>query len=147
MLPPRVWTATATARLLVLLLRDGRCGIHFTGKPAGVHPLDMVGEDLSFLRLGAGIRLCVLLGQLARMHHEKAPFLLRHPPITVLDLYGAEHAVAMPLAACFVLGTPRLFHEQGKSWLLRAPRFQFLAHRTGAWHKGHQAQALVPTQA
>jgi hypothetical protein len=31
--------------------------------------------------------------------------------------------------------------------LLRAPRFQCLAHRTGAWHKGHQAQPLFPTQA
>ena len=146
MIPPRVWTATATARLLGLILRDGRCGIRFTGKPAGVHPLDVVGEDLSFLRLGAGIRLRVLLGQLAGMHHEKAPCLLRHPPIPVLDLYGAAHALSMPLAARFVLGTPRLFHEAGKSWLLRAPRFQCLTHRTGAWPKGHQAQALFPTQ-
>src|SRR5215471_12517526 len=40
MRPPRVWTATATARLVVLLLRQGRDGIRVTGKPAGVPPLD-----------------------------------------------------------------------------------------------------------
>jgi hypothetical protein len=147
MIPPRVWTATATARLVVLIFRDRRCSIRCTGTPAGVHPLDVVGEGFSFLRLGAGIRLRVLLGQLAGMHHEKAQVLLRHPPITVLDFYGAEHALAVPLAARFVLGTPRLFHEEGQSWWLRAPRVQGLAHRTGAWHQGHQAQALFPTQA
>jgi hypothetical protein len=62
MIPPQVWTATATARLVVLILRDGRYGIRFTGKPAGVHPLDVVSKGFSFLRLGAGIRLRVLLG-------------------------------------------------------------------------------------
>src|SRR4030095_7409554 len=72
MIPPRVWTATATARLVGLILRHGRYGIRFTGKPAGVHPLDVVGEGFSFLLLSAGIRLRVLLGQLAGMHHEKA---------------------------------------------------------------------------
>jgi hypothetical protein len=96
---------------------------------------------------GAGIPLHVLLGSLAGMHHEKASVLLRHPPITGLDLDGADHAVAMPLAARFVLGTPRLCHEEGQRWLLRAPRFQGLTPRTGAWHKGHQAEALFPTQA
>jgi hypothetical protein len=72
MIPPRVWTATAPARLVVLILRDGRYGIRFTGTPAGVHPLDVVGEGFSFLRVGADIRLRVLLGQLAGRHHEKA---------------------------------------------------------------------------
>src|SRR5262249_4067651 len=65
---------------------------------------------------------------------------------TVLDLYGAGHALTMPLVARCGLGTPRLCHEEEQGWLLRAPRFQCLAHRTGAWHEGHQAQPLFPTQ-
>src|SRR5262249_5285539 len=71
MIPPRMWTAPATARLVVFILRNSRCGIRLTGKPAGVHALDAVSEGLSFLCLGAGIRLRVLLSQLAGMHHEK----------------------------------------------------------------------------
>jgi hypothetical protein len=48
---------------VVLILRNSRFGIRCTGKPAGVHPLDVVGEGFGFLLLGAGIRLGVLLGQ------------------------------------------------------------------------------------
>src|SRR5215211_2963315 len=61
MIPPRVGTATAAAWLLVRILHYGRGGLRFTGKPAGVHPLDVVGEGPSCLCLGAGIRLRVLL--------------------------------------------------------------------------------------
>jgi hypothetical protein len=81
------------------------------------------------------------------MHHEKTPFLLRHPPIAVLDLHRPEDALPMPLAARFVLGPPRLFHEERQGGLLLSPGFQLLAHRTGAWHEGDQAQRLFQTQA
>jgi hypothetical protein len=97
--------------------------------------------------LGAGIRLGVLLGQLTGMHHENAPCLLRHPPIAVLDLHGPDDTLSMPTAARCVLGTPRLFPEEGEGRLLRAPGFQGLAHRPGAGHQGPPAQALFPTPA
>jgi hypothetical protein len=142
-----MWTATATARRVGLILRDRRCGIRLTSKPAGVHALDGVRESRSCLGWGAGLRLRVRLRQVAGLHHEKAQGLLRHPPITGLALYGAEPAVAMPLAARFVLGPPRFCHEEGQGWVLRPPRVECLAHRPGAWHEGHHAHTLFPTQA
>jgi hypothetical protein len=63
MIPPRAWAAATTARLLLLILRDGSGGIRLTGKLPGVHPLHMLGEGLGLLLLGADIRLDVLLGQ------------------------------------------------------------------------------------
>jgi len=110
MIPPRAWAAATTARLLLLILRDGSGGIRLTGKPPGVHPLHVVGEGLGFLLLGADIRLGVLLGQLTRMHHEKAHLRLRYPPIAVLHLHGPDDAVPMPLATRFVLAPPRLLY-------------------------------------
>jgi len=53
----------------------------------------------------------------------------------------------MPLAARFVLGTPRLVPEEGQGRWLRAPCFQCLAPRTGTWHEGYQALTLCSTQA
>ena len=110
MIPPGAWAAASVSWPLVLILRDGGCGIRLTGKPAGVHSLHMVCNGLGFLPLGAGIRLGLLLGQLTRMHYEKAQFLLRHPPIAVLHFHGPDDALPMPTAARFVLGPPRLFH-------------------------------------
>jgi hypothetical protein len=81
------------------------------------------------------------------MHHEKAQRFLRHPPIAVLDLYRPDDALPMPLAARFVLDPSRLFHEEGQGGLLLSPGCQLLAHRTGAWHEGHQAQPLFQPQA
>ena len=127
--------------------RDGGCGIRLTGKPLGLSLLDVRRDGLGFLRLGGGRGLGLLLRQLARMHHEKAQRFLRHPPIAVLNLYRPADALPMPLAARCVLGPPRLFHEEGQGGLLLSPGFQLLAHRTGAWHEGHQAQPLCPTQA
>ena len=145
--PPRVWTATATARLVVRIRRQGRDGIRVTGTPAGVPPLDGVGAGFRCLRLGAGSRRRVLLGPWAGMPHAQASGLLRHPPSTGRDLDGAAPAVALPLAARCGLGTPRLCHAEGQSCLRRAPRCQGWAPRTGAWHKGHHAQARCPPQA
>src|SRR5215467_10041240 len=52
----------------------------------------------------------------------------------------------MPAAWGFVLGPPGLFHQEREEGLLLAPGFEFLAHRTGAWHQGHQANPLLQTQ-
>ena len=51
------------------------------------------------------------------------------------------------LARRFGLGPPGFLHQEGQGGVLLAPRFQLLAHRTGAWHQGHQTNALLQAQA
>ena len=82
--------------------------------------------------MGSGIGLGLLLRQLARMHHDKAQRFLRDPSIAVLDLHLPEHALPMPAAGRFVLGPPRLLHQEGQGGLLLSPGFEFLADGTGA---------------
>ena len=113
----------------------------------GLYLLDVRCDGFGFLLLGGGRGLGLLLRQVARMHHEKAPRFLPHPPIAVLDLHRPDDAWPMPLAARCVLGPPRLFHSEGQGGVLLSPGCQLLAHRTGAWHEGHQAQPPGQTQA
>src|SRR5262249_20532249 len=147
LIPPGAWAAASSSRPPALILRDGGFGIRLTGKPPGLYLLDVRRDGFGFLLLGGGISLCLLRRQLARMHHETAQCCLRQPPIAILDLYRPDAALPMPLAARFVLGPPRLFHEEGQGGLLLSPGFQLLAHCTGAWHKGHQAQPFFQTPA
>jgi hypothetical protein len=107
----------------------------------------MVREDLCFLALGRRIGLRLLLGQLTRMHDHKTQGCLRHLALTVFDLYLPDDALPTPTSTRFILGTPGVFHHEGQGRLLLSPRFQFVAHRTGAWHQGHQAKPLFQTQA
>ena len=134
MIPPGLRPAASLARPPVLILRDGRYGIRFTGKPAGLPVRDVRNDGLSFLRLRHAIDLCLLLRQLTRMHHDKPQFDLRHPALAVLDLYQAVHAVAMPVARRFVLGPPRRLDEQGQRGVLLAPGFECLPDGTRARH-------------
>jgi len=146
MISPGAWAAASVAWIVVRILRDGGFGIRLTGKPSGLRLLPVVCDGLGFLPFDAGIRLALLLGQLPRMHHEKPQILLRHPPITILYLHRPDDALPRPTAARFVLGTPRLFHQERQDGLLAPPGFQFLAHRTGAGHEGYQAQPLFQAQ-
>ena len=55
----------------------------------------------------------------------------------------ADDALPMPLATHVGFGPPGFFHQERQGRLLLAPRFQLVADRTGAWHQGHQAEALL----
>jgi hypothetical protein len=129
----------------VLILRDGRYGIRFTGKPASLHVRDVLNDGLSFLRLRSAIGLCWLLRQLTRMHDHKPECLPGDPSVAVLDLDWARHTLSMPVARCFVLGPPGLLQQEGQSGLLLSPHFEFLPHRTGARHERHQADPVLQT--
>src|SRR5206468_10884558 len=106
MTPPGLGPAASPARPPVLLLRNRRCGIRLTDKPAGVHTLHVLGDGARFLGLRAGIRLGLLLGQLTRMHYDKPQVYLRHLARAVLHVHRAVHALAMPAARRFILGPP-----------------------------------------
>jgi hypothetical protein len=99
--------------------------------------LDVLNDCCGFLRLRSGIRLCVLLRELARMHHDKAEGLVSYPPFTVLHLHLSEHTLPMPAAWFFVLRPARFLHKEGQGGLLAPPRFQLLPDGTGARHQGH----------
>jgi hypothetical protein len=75
-----------------------------------LHLLDVRCDGFGFLRLRGGIGLRLLLRQLARMHHDKAQFLLGDPSRAILHLDSAEHTVAMPAARRLVLRPARLLH-------------------------------------
>jgi hypothetical protein len=133
-------------RVSALILGDGSLGIGPARKPLRLHLPRVGGYGLRFLCLGRGIGLRLLLRQLTRMHHDKAPFLLGDPSLAVLDLDLANDAWAMPLATHVVFGPPGFFHQERQGGGLLAPRFQLLAHRTGAWHEGHHAEPLLQAE-
>src|SRR5262249_60468289 len=83
MIPPGLGTAASPSRPPVLILRDRRFGIRCTGKPAGLHALHVRCNSSSFLLLGGGRGLGVLLRQLARMHHHKAERFERYSSVAV----------------------------------------------------------------
>src|SRR4029434_8141933 len=135
MIPPWAWRAPSPSRPPHLILRDGGCGIRLTGKPPGVHLLDVRRDGFGFLRLRGGIGLRLLLGQLARMHHDKAPFLLGEQSRAILHLDPTEHTVAMPAARRLVLRPSRLLHEEREPGVLLPPGFEFLLDSTGPRHQ------------
>src|SRR5262249_17918921 len=145
MIPPGLRPATSLARPPVLILRDGRYGIRFTGKPAGLHVRDVLNDGLSFLRLHSAVCLCLLLCPLTRMHHDKPQFYLRHLALAVLALHQAVHALAMPVTRCFGLGPPRLLDEQGQRGVLLSPGFEFLPDGTRARHEGDKTNLVLQT--
>jgi hypothetical protein len=132
MIPPGLGPAASAALASMLILRDGRCGIRRTGKPAGLPRLDVLHDCCGFLRVRSGIRLCLLRRALARMHHDKAEGLVSSPPVTVLHLPLSQHTLPMPAACFFVLRPARLLYEEGQGGVLAPPGFACLAHGTRA---------------
>jgi hypothetical protein len=68
----------------VRILREGRCGLRFTGKPASLPVLQVRNDGLRFLRWRSCIGLGLLLRQWTRRDDDKAPDRLRAPPLPVL---------------------------------------------------------------
>jgi hypothetical protein len=124
---------------------DGGLGIGPAGKPLGVPLPHVVSHGLRFLRLCSRIGLGVLLGQLTRMHDDKAHLFLGDPPLTVFDLDAAQDAVPMPTARLFVLGPPGLLHEEGQGRVLAAPGFEFLPNGTRPRDEGDSPNAVLQT--
>jgi hypothetical protein len=85
-IPPRAWSASATAWLPALIGGDGGLGIGQASEPLRVRLPHVVGKGLGFLLLRPGIRLGVLLRQLTGMYDDKAHLLLGDASLTILDL-------------------------------------------------------------
>ena len=144
-IPPGAWTAPAASLAPALIRCDSRFGIRLTRKPLRVDILHLVGDGCGFLRLGSRIGLGVLLRQLTGMHHDKAQCLLDHPPLAVLHLDPAQHAVPMPASGRFRLGPPWLLHQQRQGGVLLSPGFEVLPYGTGPWDSRYQPDPVLQT--
>jgi hypothetical protein len=82
--------------------------------------------------LGCGIRHCRLVGQLARVDHQKASLGHVEAPVSVLHWHAADDTLPMPASRRLLPRPAWLFEQQGQCTLLLAPRLHLLAHRTGA---------------
>ena len=110
-IPPGARPAPAVARPPALIGGDGGLGIRRAGEPLRLYLPHVVGNGLGFLLLRPRIRLRMLLGQLTRMHHDKAHLFLHDPFITILDLHLPHDALPMPTAGRFRLGPPRFLYQ------------------------------------
>ena len=137
MIPPGLGPAASPARPPVFILRDRRCGIRLTRKPLRVDMLHVGCHGCGFLRWRSGIRLGLLLRQVARMHHHKPECLRDDASVALLHLHLAQHAWPMPAAGRLILRPPKLLAQEGAGGLLLAPGFERLAHRTGARDQRH----------
>ena len=62
MIAPGARRATPPSLPPALIVADGCLGVSRTGKPAGFHALDVLGDTLGLFGLGGGIRRGRLLG-------------------------------------------------------------------------------------
>jgi hypothetical protein len=133
MIPPQAGPAPAVSLPLARILGDSRSGVGKADEPSRLHMPHVVCHGCGCFLLGRGLGLGVLLGQLTRMHDDKAQGLLGDAPIAVFNLHLAEHALAMPAPGRLILSPPRFLHQQGQSGLLPPPGFECLTDGTGPW--------------
>src|ERR687886_1607162 len=72
MIAPEAWRAAPPSLPPAFIVAEGRLGVGCTGKPAGFHALDVLGDTLGLFGLSGGIRRGRLLGSLARVDDQKA---------------------------------------------------------------------------
>src|SRR5215475_14412161 len=128
-----------------IFCNGGLC-VGSTGKPAGFHALDVLGNTLGFFGLGDGVGRRRLLGQLAGVHDEKAEVFHSTAPVRVFHFHLADDTAPMPASWSLLTCPARLFQEQGQRPMLPAPDLQLLAHRTRAWDQCDQAYTLLEAQ-
>src|SRR5262250_493497 len=96
MVAPEARRAAPPSLPTACIIADGRLGIGRTGKPAGFHALDVLGDTLGFFGLGGGIRRGRLLGQLARVDDQKTDLCHVETPVRVLHWHATDDALPMP---------------------------------------------------
>jgi hypothetical protein len=132
MIPPQAGAAPAVSRSLALIRGDRCFGIRQAGEPPRLHLPCVVGPGCGFLHLRRGIGLCLLLGQLTRMHDHEAQFLLGNAPIAVFDLHLSAHTLTMPAPWRLGLRPPGFLEQEGEGGLLPPPGLECLTDGTGA---------------
>ena len=108
MLAPGVWLTAPPALPTPCIVGPGLLRIGSTSKPPRCHVLDLLGAALGVLGLGGGLGPCRLLGQLARVDHDKAS--LGHGKTPGSGLHGpaADDTVPLPASRRLLAGAPWL---------------------------------------
>ena len=114
MIAPEARRAAPPSLPTAFIVGDGRLGVGRTGKPAGFHALDVLGDALGLFGLGGGVGRGRLLGQLAGVHDEKTELFHGESPVSVFHFHLADDTVPMP-AAWRLLPGPARFFEQAEA--------------------------------
>jgi len=131
---------------VAFIVGESGLGICGTGKPSRLDASHVLGHPRGLVGLCFGIRQGCLLGQLVRVHDHKPERLQGDPPVTILHLHTPHDTLPVPLARGLLPGAARFFEQQGQGSLLRPPRFEFLAHPTGAWDQRDEPNPLLQAQ-
>ena len=132
MIAPEARLAAPPSLSPAVVVDDGRLGISRTGKPAGFHAPDVLGDALGFFGLGGAVGHRRLLGQLAGVHDEKPECFPSASPVSLFDFHRADDTGPMPAPWGLLPRPPRLFEQQRQGALLLTPRRQLVPHRTRA---------------
>jgi hypothetical protein len=111
MIAPEARRAAPPSLPPAFIVADGRLGVGRTGKPAGCHALDVLGDPLGLFGLGGGIRCGRLLSQLARVDDQKAYLCHVETPVRVLHGHATDDALPMPASRRLPTSPPRFFEQ------------------------------------
>ena len=146
MIAPEARLAAPPSLPPAFIVGDGRLGVGRTGKPAGFHALDVLGDALGLFGLGGGIGHGRLLGQLAGVHDEKTERFHSEPPVSIFHFHLADDTVPVPAPWGLLPCPARFFEQERQRALLLAPRLQLLPHRTGARDQRDEPHPLLQAQ-
>jgi hypothetical protein len=108
---PEAWRAAPPSLSPAFIVAEGRLGVGCTGKPAGFHALDVLGDTLGLFGLSGGIRRGRLLGSLARVDDQKAYLCHVETPVRVLHWHATDDTLSMPASRRLLPGSPRFFEQ------------------------------------
>jgi hypothetical protein len=112
MIAPEARRAAPPSLPTAFIIDEGRFGISRTGKPAGFHALDVLGDALGLFGLGGAVGHPRLLGQLAGVHDEQSECFHSASPVSLFYFHRADDTVPMPAPWGFVPCPTRLFEQQ-----------------------------------
>ena len=96
MIAPEARRAAPPSLPPAFIVGAGRLGVGCTGKPAGFHTLDVLGDALGLFGLGGGVGDGCLMSQLAGVDAEQAEFFYSELPVSVCHFHWADDAAPVP---------------------------------------------------
>ena len=109
MIAPEAWRTAPPSLPTAFLVDYGRLGLSRTGKPAGLHTLEVLSDALGLFRLGGAVGHGRLLGQLARVYDEKAYLCHVLAPVSILHGHATDDTLPMPATRRLLTSTARFF--------------------------------------
>lgn len=132
MIAPGVRRAASPSLPTAFIVGDGGLGVGGTGKPAGFHAPDVLGETLGFRGVGRGIRPSGLVSQLAGVDHQEAYLCHVEASVSVFHFHLADDTGPVPASRRLLAGAARFVEQERQRPMLLAPGLHRLAHGTRA---------------